>query len=119
MEADDLDGAAAFADRRPLPDDSSLLVEGDALLVEGWWPAALWLGPDTCLVRVDDSPRPNLPVALQEALAERARHQVDVGLEASIQAISVGSLGQLGAEWQVWSTDIETARAAIAAAASA
>lgn len=119
MEADDLEGAAAFAARRPLPDDPSLLVEGDALLVEGWWPAALWLGPNTCLVRVDDSPRPNLPVALQAALAERHRYQVDVGLEASIQAISVGRLGQLGAEWQVWSTDVDTAQAAIAAAASA
>ncbi len=110
--------AMAFVRRVSPPDEPSVQVEGDALMVDSWWPAALWLGPSTCLVRRDECPRPTLPIALEAALGEVGLAEVDVGLDAPIEAISVGRLGVLGADWQVWSSDVEVAGAAIATAVS-
>lgn len=118
VEVDDA-VAAAFAQRVAPPDEASLQVEGDALVVDGWWPAALWLGPTTCLVRRDDCPREGLLVALGAALRQAGLDVVEVGLAAPIEAISVGRLGLLGGDWQVWSTDPDAAQAAIISAASA
>ncbi len=122
MAADEVDVdyavAMAFVRRVSPPEEPSLQVEGDALMVEGWWPAALWLGPSTCLLRRDDCPRPALPGALEAALQEVGLAVVDVALAAALEAISVGRLGVAGGDWQVWSSDVEVAEAAIATAVS-
>ncbi len=123
MEAEDVAQEVAvvraFARREPQPPDApSVAVEGDALMVGRWWPAALWVAPSTCLVRVDDCPLPEVPGAVATALGEVGLKMVDVGLAAPIEAISVGRLGELGADWQVWSSDVDAARDAITTAAS-
>ncbi|MBW3641327.1 MAG: hypothetical protein KY447_00270 [Actinobacteria bacterium] len=123
MEAEDVAQeiavVRAFARREPQPPDApSVAVEGDALMVDRWWPAALWVASSTCLVRVDDCPLPEVLGAVATALGEVGLKMVDVGLAAPIQAISVGRLGVLGADWHVWSSDVDSARAAIADAAS-
>ncbi|HSH22920.1 MAG TPA: hypothetical protein VK975_02555 [Acidimicrobiales bacterium] len=109
---------AAFVERGPAADDGQVAIEGDALMVDGWWPAALWLGPTTCLTRADGCPRPGLPEALAAGLASIGVHEVEVDLAAAVEAISVGRLGLLGGEWQVRSTSDDAARSAVTAAAS-
>lgn len=102
----------AFVGRVPAPDHPTLGVEGEALTVDRWWPAALWLGPSTCLVRLDDGPQPALAGSLASVLAEVGLSPVD-GDPAAIEAITVQQLGLMGATWQVWAPDDATARAAI------
>ncbi len=109
---------AAFVHRLPAADDGPVTIEGDALMVDAWWPAALWLGPTTCLTRADGCPRPGLPEALAAGLAGIGVHEVEVDLAAAVEAISVGRLGLLGGEWQVRSTSDAAAVAAVSAAAS-
>ena len=109
---------AAFVQRTGAPDDAGLHVEGDALVVDGWWPAALWLGHTTCLTRSDGCPRPELPGELAAGLAEIGLEPVETGLDAAIEAVSVGRLGLLGGDWQVRSTSLDAARAAVTSAAS-
>ena len=109
----------AFVRRLAPPDDARVRVEGDALMVDGWWPAALWLGPRTCLTRADGCPEPELPGALASGLAGVGLEPVDVDLHAAVEAVSVGRLGLLGGGWLVRSTSADAARDAVASAASA
>lgn len=108
---------AAFVGRSQPPADPSLAVEGESLLVDGWWPAALWLGSSTCLVRLDEGSRPELAAWLGEELAATGLVGVDVDLDAPLEAITVQRLGLMGATWRVWSVDESTALAAVAEAA--
>ena len=109
----------AFVRQVAAPDDARLRVEGDALMVDGWWPAALWLGASTCLTRADGCPQPELPAALASGLAGVGLEPVELDLDAAVEAISVGRLGLLGGGWLVRSTSVDAARAAVASAASA
>ncbi len=109
---------AAFVQRTGAPDDAGLRVEGDALVVDGWWPAALWLGDTTCLTRSDGCPRAGLPGELAAGLAAIGLQPVEADLDAAIEAVSVGRLGLLGGDWQVRSTSLDAARAAVTSAAS-
>ncbi|MGI8759687.1 MAG: hypothetical protein ACR2K0_10330 [Acidimicrobiales bacterium] len=115
MTGDDV--VRAFANRVAAPDNALVRVDGEALTVDDWWPAALWLGPATCLVRLDEGPGPGLPAQLAQALAAAGLKSVDADPSA-IEAITVQRLGLMGAAWQVWADDDDTARAAIADAAA-
>lgn len=107
-----------FAERAPVPGDPELAVEGDALTVDGWWPAALWVGPATCLVRLDEDAHAEVAGALAEALGAVGLVAVEADLEAPIEAVTIQRLGLMGARWQVWSTDADAARSSITQAAS-
>lgn len=111
------DVVSAFVSRVPAPGHPSLQVEDDALVVDGWWPAAMWLGREACLVRVDDSPGDAVAAQLTEALAARGMVVIDADLDAPVEAITMQRLGLIGARWQLWATDEAAARAAVAAAA--
>ncbi|MGI9120928.1 MAG: hypothetical protein ACR2G7_12550 [Acidimicrobiales bacterium] len=106
-----------FVNRGPVPGDPDLAVDGDALTVDGWWPAALWLGPSTCLVRLDESTQPALAGALAEALGATGLVVVEADMDAPVEAVTIHRLGLMGARWQLWSTDVTTARSAITQAA--
>lgn len=108
----------AFVNRGPVPGVPDLTVDADALTVDGWWPAALWLGSSTCLVRLDESTQPALAGALAEALGATGLVVVDADMDAPVEAVTIHRLGLMGAHWQVWSTDTTTARSSIAEAAS-
>lgn len=107
----------AFAKRVPVPDHASVRVDGDALTVDDWWPAALWLGPATCLARLDEGPAPDLAAQLAAALTAAGLRPVEADPSA-VEAITVQRLGLMGAAWQVWAEDDSTAAAAIANAAA-
>lgn len=107
----------AYACRDAAPGHPSLQVEEDALVVDGWWPAALWVGREACLVRVDESPGPVVAAPLAEALAARGMVIVHADLDAPVEAVTMQRLGLIGARWQLWAADEAAARAAVAAAA--
>ena len=115
MATDDV--VSAFVSRAPAPGHPSLQVEEDALVVDGWWPAAMWLGREACLVRLDDSPGDAVAAQLTEALAARGMVVVDADLDAPVEAVTMQRLGLIGARWQLWAADEAAARAAVAAAA--
>lgn len=104
---------AAFVGRLPAPGDPSLQIEGNSLMIDGWWPAALWLGPSTCLVRLDEGAKAEVPAWLDEELSATHLVPVDADLDAPLEAISVQRLGLIGAAWRIWSLDEPTARAAV------
>ncbi|HEV2767691.1 MAG TPA: hypothetical protein VGV63_08305 [Acidimicrobiales bacterium] len=109
---------SAFVSRGPVPGHPSLQVEEDALIVDGWWPAALWLGREACLVRLDESPGTAVAAQLAEALTTRGMVAVDGDLDAPVEAVTMQRLGLIGATWQLWAADEADARAAVAAAAT-
>lgn len=109
----------AFVEATDPPGDPSLTVEGDKLVVDGWWPAALRLGPRTCLVRVDDGPDAGLPVQLVDALSDRGLVEIEAAdLGAPVLAVAMQRMDVLAALWQVWSEDEATARSVIGDAAT-
>jgi len=95
----------------------SLDVEEDgALLVDGWWPAGVRLDPSNFLVRVDDTcPVPGLPGQIVSVLEEAGFRHLE-GDWAVVESIALQRLGLLGAHWQVWGHDHESARRAVALA---
>jgi hypothetical protein len=111
------DVVTAFVSREPAPGHPSLQVEEDALVVDGWWPAALWLGREACLVRLDDSPGDAVAAQLAQALTARGMVVVAADLDVAVEAVTMQRLGLIGARWQVWAADEPTAQAAVGAAA--
>ncbi|HWH35212.1 MAG TPA: hypothetical protein VNT56_07815 [Acidimicrobiales bacterium] len=107
----------AFAARRTPPGDPAYGAEGDALMVDGWWPAALWLGPNTCLVRLDEGPRAPLADSLRTALTGAGLEPLHRDLDAATEAVSAYRLGVVGGRWQAWATSESAGVADISAAA--
>lgn len=101
----------AFVDRR----DAS-----DILRVDEWFPAALWLGPSTCLVRTDEGPEPDLPARLAEALSQKGLVEISPAedLQAAVLAVAMQRVDVIAASWTIWSVDEPTARADVTAAAT-
>lgn len=107
----------AFVARTGAPAQAGLDIEGPALMVDRWWPAALWLGPATCLVRLDDGPRPELAEVLERALGDAGMEVTDLDVDAPVEAITAQRLGVIGARWRLWATSAAAGRADVAAAA--
>jgi hypothetical protein len=108
------DQLAVYVAGGMLDDDPSLSVQEDALIVDGWWPAAVRLGRNTHLVRLDaEGPEPDLPEELSAALAAAGLTRVE-GEWPLIEAITLQRLGLLGAQWDLWAPSREEAEAAIA-----
>ncbi|MFN2505849.1 MAG: hypothetical protein ABR540_16740 [Acidimicrobiales bacterium] len=108
----------AFVNQEDPPDDASLSVTRDILLVDRWWPAALWLGPATCLVRTDDGPDQDLPAELAEALSRRGLMEIEADLEAPVLSVTMQRVDVIAGSWTVWSVDEATARQAVGDAAT-
>ncbi|MGH2705604.1 MAG: hypothetical protein ACRDJ4_11070 [Actinomycetota bacterium] len=104
---------AAYVAGGMIEDDASLSVQEDALIVDGWWPAAVRLGRNTHLVRLDqDGPELDLPEQLASALAAAGLTRLE-GDWPLIEAITLQRLGLLGAQWDVWAPSQTEAEAAI------
>lgn len=101
---------------RVVPAGESLGVEGDALLVDGWWPVAVRLDPTTFMLRIDDTcPHPQVPGEVAAALTAGGFENLD-GDWAVVESISLQRLGLLGARWQIWGVDRDSARRAVSRA---
>lgn len=109
----------AFVDGARDGPGENLHVEGEALLLAGWWPAGFRLAPDAFLVR-DESP----PVAstvfrdLTGELRERGLGEIP-GDHPLVHVIALTDLSLTGVDWQVWTTDADRAAAVLTERASA
>ena len=93
----------------------------DVVVADGWFPVGLWLGPTTCLVRVDEGPDESVVDRLKATLTELGCGPVDVAedLQAAMLALTMTRVDVIAGTWNVWSVDEPTARAAITAEATA
>ena len=91
-------------------------VERDALLLDGWWHAALRISPDAFMVRIDEPPSEG--TAMEQLLAElKARGLTSVGDHLPLTtalAYTELSLGT-GVSWALWATDRASGETALAA----
>ena len=97
----------------------TLHVEGDALMLNGWWHLAFRVAPDAFILRNEEPPEPT--TALEEvasALEAQGLRQVGVDLPL-IQPVTYVALSLGHVSWAMWCTDLESAQAALTAAAGA
>ena len=95
----------------------TLHIEGDCLVLDGWWEAAFRVAPTTFAVR--DEPPPDHATVLDDVAAELAsRGLVEVPADPSpLFAITYTAIDLGPVDWTLWSTDLATAEAALAARA--
>ncbi|PZS21275.1 MAG: hypothetical protein DLM54_04575 [Acidimicrobiales bacterium] len=87
----------------------TLHVEGDILMFDGWWQAALRVSPRTFAVRAEEPPK---PTDVLECLADRlaGRALSDVGSDFPLVGVITYAEIALGpVAWDVWSPDPATA----------
>ena len=97
----------------------SLHVEGDALMLSGWWHLAFRVAPDAFLLRNEDPPeQTTAPQELAAALEARGLRQVGVDLPL-IQPVTYVSLSLGHVSWAMWAGDLEAAQQSLTARASA
>ena len=97
----------------------SLHIEGDALMLSGWWHAAVRVSSDVFAVRNED-PREDSPVLGDLAAALRAIGLSEVAVDHPlIQPITYTeiSLGQVS--WALWAADLAAGERALVARAGA
>ncbi|MBW3574196.1 MAG: hypothetical protein KY450_04915 [Actinobacteria bacterium] len=96
---------------------SALHIEGDLLVLDGWWEAAFRVAPTTFAVR--DEPPPGGSTVLDDVAAELvSRGLAEVAADPSLLfAITYTDIDLGPVDWKLWSTDPATAEAALAARA--
>lgn len=97
----------------------TLHIEGDALLIEGWWPAVYRIGPGAFILRGEDPPfDTNVMAEARSVLTAAGLTYVASDLPAVTQ-ITYTSQYSLGyVPWDVWGTDLAAAEAALAVRAT-
>jgi hypothetical protein len=86
----------------------SVHVEGDALMLDGWWAVAYRVSDHTVIVRDEPSPaESSAPSDVAAALAARGLTAVGVDLPA-ITLLTYTALDLGYAPWVLWSTDLAT-----------
>lgn len=96
---------------------SKLHIEGDGLVFDGWWEAAFRISPETFALRRETPPEEsNVLDEVAAALRGRGAQEVDAN-PALLVAITYTSIDLGAADWTMWSTDAQTAEAALAARA--
>lgn len=92
-------------------------IEGDCLMLDGWWEAAFRVAPTTFAVR--DEPPPLDTTVLDDVAAElAAQGLVEVPADPSLLfAITYTTIDLGPVDWKLWSTDLVTAEAALGARA--
>ncbi len=96
---------------------SKLHIEGDCLVLDGWWEAAFRVAPTTFALR--DEPPPDDADVLDRVAAELAAQGLqEVPADPSLLfAITYTTIDLGPVDWKLWSSDLATAEAALAARA--
>lgn len=91
----------------------TLHVEGEVLMLDGWWHTALRVSPDTFIVR-NEAPAGTSTVIedLATVFAERGLTMVGEDLPL-IQPIIYTAISFGASSWRMWATDLEAANAAL------
>lgn len=96
-----------------------LHVEGDALLLDGWWHSAFRVSTTTFLVRNEEPPGgSSVLIDVAGELAAEGLQQVGVDLPL-IQPVTYAELSLGSVSWALWSTDLASAEHALAERAGA
>ncbi len=96
---------------------SKLHIEGDCLVLDGWWEVAFRVAPTTFALR--DEPPPDGGTVLDDVasqLAASGLQEVPADLSA-LYAITYTTIDLGPVDWKLWSTDLATAQGALAARA--
>lgn len=93
-------------------------VEGDVILIDGYWHACMRISEKTFVVRAEEPPGdPKTMVAITDALGARGlSHVADDHPGITVLTMNKASLGYVS--WSVWSTDAATGDADLARAAT-
>jgi len=96
----------------------TLHVEGDALLLDGWWHAAFRMAHDTFIVRDEETPDGSDALEqVRSALGARGLNMVGVNLPL-IQAVTYTEIIVGDLSWELWATTLDAGTQAVAARAS-
>jgi len=91
----------------------TLHVEGEVLMLDGWWHTALRVSADTFIVRNEDPPSDTTVIAdLAEAFSGRGLSMVGEDLPL-IQPITYTAISFGANSWRMWATDLDAANAAL------
>ena len=97
----------------------SIHVEGDALMLSGWWHLAFRVAPDAFLLRNEEPPeQTTAPEQLASAFEGLGLRQVGVDLPL-IQPVTYVSLSLGHVSWAMWAVDLESAQESLTARAGA
>ncbi len=96
---------------------SKLHIEGDCLVLDGWWEVAFRVAPTTFALR--DEPPPDGGTVLDDVAAELTAHGLqEVPADPTpLYAITYTAIDLGPVDWKLWSTDLDTAQSALAARA--
>ncbi len=97
----------------------TLHIEGDGLLLDGWWHSAFRVSSDTFTVRNEEPPGDSR--VLQDMAAALARRGLqDVGVDLPlIQPVTYAALSLGSVSWTLWAPDLSTGDRALAERAGA
>ncbi len=91
----------------------TLHVEGEVLLLNGWWHAAMRISPEAFIVR-NEAPREESTVLEDMATALGGRELDHVGTDLPlIQAVTYAHLSLGHMSWQLWAADLSAGERAL------
>lgn len=98
---------------------TNLHVEGDTLMVEGWWPAVYRVAPAAFIIRVDEPPmETSAPDMVKGVLAAAGMGHVGTDLPGITQLTYSAQFSLGYVPWDMWAPDLEWAEAALSARTS-
>jgi hypothetical protein len=96
----------------------SLHIEGDALLLDGWWPTVYRISADAFIVRAEEPPTDTPVMAdVYEALRARGLQHVGTDLPAITQITYTAQFSLGYVPWDLWAPDLPAGEAALASRA--
>jgi hypothetical protein len=116
---DDRQVIEAFVnDRAQQAFGETLHIEGDVLILDGFWHVCLRVGDDAFIVRAEETPSEStVPGQIAEVLTARGLSHVASDLPGlTVLTMEKASLGYVN--WDVWATDLAAGQAAVAGALS-
>ncbi|MEW6153732.1 MAG: hypothetical protein AB1673_07060 [Actinomycetota bacterium] len=94
----------------------TLHIEGDVIIFDGYWHACLRVGPNTFVVRAEETPvESDILAQMAAVLADRGLAHVATDLPGiTVLTMNKASLGFVS--WNVWAADLETGQSELARA---
>lgn len=94
----------------------TLHIEGDALLIDGWWPAVYRVAPGAFIIRGEEPPvETTVPEQVKEVLRETGLQFVGTDFPGITQITYTAQFSLGYVPWDMWATDEASAHAALAA----
>lgn len=117
---EDLDLVNAFVfDGARSAFSTTLHIEGDTLMVDGWWPAVYRIAPGAFIVRVDEPPVETSAIdVVKGVLAGGGMSHVGTDLPGITQLTYAAQFSLGYVPWDMWATSLEHANACLTSRAT-